>query len=515
MKKKYSILLIVLMAFTHQAIFSQVTFTISNVQVNNSSIGAGSPIQMGIRSTVNVKFHLVFSKPNNSDYSNTSFVITGYNSFGGSKQLRTPEGLYLGLNNTGFTGDYSVDLDALNYDFTEGSFLRADLTQTSGNPPLEWHSNQIKITKTPVYNVITQDPAAIVCNQTTPVRFTITSDDANNNSSLQWSYNSSWSYYDASANSIRLLPNTYPLGNVSVIPTIHGASQGTYTTTPVLTPYTNTASILGVNSYCNFLTPSTFTINAGVGNTVTWSSSNPAIATVSGGTNTQATVTSQSQGTFTLSAVITNLCGQTTTKTKIISVGAPILPSSATITGATNTSYSQTLDYTLNGDATNGGISYLWSIDAPINDNGGPTCAWQVISGQGTKNVKLLSGCIATTAVVKVVATSNCGVSNTKYIYVAVGSTACVPTLQVLQNPLKNGNLVVNVIQPPCGSAKNANLNISNDIKIYDFSGNAVFIDKQNSDELRINNLQLKKGIYILQVTTESGDIMKNKIIIQ
>ena len=129
----------------------------------------------------------------------------------------------------------------------------------------------------------------------------------------------------------------------------------------------------------------------------------------------------------------------------------------------------------------------------------------------------LKSGCISATVVVRVVATSSCGSSNTKYIYVTVGSDPCPPALRLSQNPVKDGNLVANVIYPPdCDpNARVSNTIISNEIKIYDFNGTVVYTSKQHTDELNINNLQIKKGIYLLQVITEKGEIIKDKIIIE
>jgi hypothetical protein len=119
--------------------------------------------------------------------------------------------------------------------------------------------------------------------------------------------------------------------------------------------------------------------------------------------------------------------------------------------------------------------------------------------------------------VVRVVATGGCGSSNTKYIYVTVGSNPCPPALRLSQNPVKDGNLVADVIYPPidCDTKVSIGKTINNEIKIYDFNGNVVYKSKQNSDKLIINNLEIKKGIYLLQVITEKGEIIKEKIIIE
>ena len=268
---------------------------------------------------------------------------------------------------------------------------------------------------------------------------------------------------------------------------------------------------------CSGSTPFTVT-NLPVGHTFSsWSISSSSIATLSSTNSATTSLTKVGQGTVTLTANILNSCNETIPITKTIYVGAPILPATAFVNGATYTGYNQTLNYSLSSSSINGGTSYQWSVDGPMNDNGGPTCAWQILGGQGTQTITLKSGCISATVVVRVVATSSCGSSNTKYIYVTVGSDPCPPALRLSQNPIKDGNLTALVVYPPdCDDplARNATT-INNEIKIYDFNGNIVYEGKQNSDELIINNLQIKKGIYLLQVITEKGEIIKDKIIIE
>ena len=89
--------------------------------------------------------------------------------------------------------------------------------------------------------------------------------------------------------------------------------------------------------------------------------------------------------------------------------------------------------------------------------------------------------------------------------------------LRFSQNPIKGGNLVANVIYPPidCDPKVSIGKTINNEIKIYDFNGNVVYTSNQNTDELVINDLQIKKGIYLFQVVTENGDIIKDTIIIE
>lgn len=92
------------------------------------------------------------------------------------------------------------------------------------------------------------------------------------------------------------------------------------------TTFTSTATLEGASIAC--LSANIYTITGVVaGQNVTWSLSNPSIATLSGNTpNTQITVNSIGVGPETLTATITNSCGQSATKTIDFWIGQPTLP---------------------------------------------------------------------------------------------------------------------------------------------------------------------------------------------
>ena len=355
------------------------------------------------------------------------------------------------------------------------------------------------------------------CNQTNQ---TYSFSNATNSNQILWVASGATIIGSATGTSVTVKPNLTGNFNISCNVKRSGANSN-YTKTGSKTvtriPPTTTAIISGNLRLCSGSTPFTVT-NLPVGHTFSsWSISSSSIATLSSTNSATTSLTKVGQGTVTLTANILNSCNETIPITKTIYVGAPILPATAFVNGATYTGYNQTLNYSLSSSSINGGTSYQWSVDGPMNDNGGPTGAWQILGGQGTQTITLKSGCISATVVVRVVATSSCGSSNTKYIYVTVGSDPCPPALRLSQNPIKDGNLTALVVYPPdCDDplARNATT-INNEIKIYDFNGNIVYEGKQNSDELIINNLQIKKGIYLLQVITEKGEIIKDKIIIE
>ena len=140
-----------------------------------------------------------------------------------------------------------------------------------------------------------------------------------------WLYNGSAapSTFTTTTNSIDLTSanaNILP-SSVFVTPIYNGVSQPQLQSAVSFTPFTSDAVITGADYFCAS-TNSTFYINAGANNTVTWKfGANTAI--VGTPTNSQITLNSPYAGTYILTAEIKNPCGQTVTKTKEIRIGAP------------------------------------------------------------------------------------------------------------------------------------------------------------------------------------------------
>lgn len=377
------------------------------------------------------------------------------------------------------------------------------------------NSKSVTVERLTAPNIVGASPI-LSCNQTNQ---TYSFSNYTNSNQRLWVISGGTIIGPANGTSVTVKPNLTGDFNISCTVKRSGANSNySKTGSKIVTriPPTTTATISGNTSSCS---SSNYTvINLPTGHTFSsWSISNTSIATLNTTSSATTTLTNVGQGTVTLTANILNSCNENIPITKTVYIGAPILPATAFVNGATYTTYNQTLNYTLSGGSINGGTSYQWSVDSPFNDGGNLSCQWQILGGQGTQTITLKSGCISTTVVVRVVATSSCGSSNTKYIYVTVGSNPCPPTLRFSQNPIKGGNLVANVIYPPidCDPKVSIGKTINNEIKIYDFNGNLVYSSKQNTDELVINDLQIKKGIYLFQVVTENGDIIKDTIIIE
>lgn len=282
---------------------------------------------------------------------------------------------------------------------------------------------------------------------------------------------------------------------------------------------TTTASITGSSSLCSGA--KTYTIsNLPAGHSVSsWSISNSSIASLSSTTGNSVTLTKVGNGQLTLTANISNNCSQIIPKTKTIYVGSPIIPSAATIIGPTSVGTNQTYNYSLSMPATNGATSYTWSIDAP-SDDVPPLCNWQVMSGQGTTAASIKTGCEPGLAVVRIVATSSCGTSNMKYTYVTVDDP-CPTMMSLSQNPVKGSSFTVSLTEPyPCdptaGAQKSERRGVYDcTIRIFDINGRQVYNGQKSSNELTFDGLILEKGMYILQLITDGGAVMTEKLIFE
>lgn len=251
------------------------------------------------------------------------------------------------------------------------------------------------------------------------------------------------------------------------------------------------------------------------------------LATLSNATSQTATLTKvgTGSGNITLSLTLGNsICGSTVI-TKTIWAGKPSFPSTGIVNGATNVNFNETRTYTYSGGAPSGATTnYEWYVDAPINDNGGPTCAWQIISGQGSPSITFQTGCIATTAVVVVKATNSCG-TDIEYIYVTITengtSDPCNTIITTYPNPISSSNnLQVNLVNPdPCGEANGVasttSAPVNNEVKIYDFYGILVYSSNYSSDSMTLSNINLNSGNYILNVFTNTGKVLRKILVVQ
>ena len=286
------------------------------------------------------------------------------------------------------------------------------------------------------------------------------------------------------------------------------------------------SEISGISLVC---TTANFTAPPSPATTFAWSITQGAnLITLTNANSATCTVTRNagSSGSVTLALTLSNnLCGATVI-TKNIHVGVPSFPSTGEITGPENVTFGQTVTYTYTGAAS----GYTWEINALSNDNGGPSCAWQILSGQHTSTITAQAGCIETSAVIQIKRSNACGQAIKYMITMNTdpstggggpgGPDPCDPTLSVYPNPLSNNNnLVLSLIKPtpdPCDpNGLTPRTTLINQIKIYNFSGALVYSNNCNTDSITLSNLNLTPGNHVLNVFTSNGKILREVLVVQ
>lgn len=317
-------------------IYSQVTVTIESLQYTNYgspavNVSSCGTINLASSNDTSITFGVKLTKPYNQVVGNARIVVyTQKNSVSEKKEKQS-----ISISPSSWTsGDASnpsiratsttVNVNVNEFDTSGGTFF------------VEYIDGLAK--KSCTYAVIRDmipefrlSPASvsIACNSKNPVTFTETNVyNSPGTVTYSWTIGAGWNYaagtYQTSGNTLTLTPVSYPPSNISVTAKLGAINYSGGSSIMSLAPFTSTATITGISSYCTYPTLSTFSIDAGAGSTVAWSTSSSSIGSISSPTNTQVNVTSQTQGIFTLSAVITNSCGQTVTKTKVVTVGAPM-----------------------------------------------------------------------------------------------------------------------------------------------------------------------------------------------
>ena len=255
-------------------------------------------------------------------------------------------------------------------------------------------------------------------------------------------------------------------------------------------------------------------------------------------------------GYVTISVVYGNdRCGTTTTPVlKRIWVGTPQYVSQPIANGYDNVPINSTS--TLNVQPVPGAQEYYWwlveisnTCGCTTNSDGLTLCPSGTIKPKFTANnstssytststsVNINWGNCAGNYVLNCASKNPCGLTGINYKAVNVYSTSgvggggenpCEGQLAIYPNPVNESNystgeFEVNIIYPgdPCDDypefpGRNGNVN---QVKIYDFYGNLVHSQEYNSDQMKISDINLKRGNYILNVFTSKG-FSKREIIV-
>jgi len=208
------------------------------------------------------------------------------------------------------------------------SINSSDFNVSGGTLFVVFNSNGVEYKTTCSYSitkillpVFTLSPTttSVACGSTSPVTFSVTNVH-NSPGTLTYSWSTpGWSgTVTPSSSSVILTPSSPTLlpSTVSVTPYLNGVAQPTRSCTVTRPSFTSGATIIGNNSICG---ASEYSVaNLATGLSLTWSSSNTTIATVSNPTGNTITVNKVGAGNFTLTATISNSCGQSVTTTKPI-----------------------------------------------------------------------------------------------------------------------------------------------------------------------------------------------------
>lgn len=374
---KNKILQIIVVLFLSTGLYGQVSVTIQSLQYTNNgqtTIGATNcgNIDLGTSTSTSINFGVnltkplpmvvgdgglyVYTKKSSSDYKEERrYTIIQESSWSQPSS---------GNSMTSSSASFSINSSEFN---TNGGVLYVVFKSNSN---VEYESCSFTISKTPV-PTFTLSPTAtqVYCNNFDSKNFAVTPSNIPNgaNVTYQWSYTGWSGNVTNTMSSITLTPlsNNLP-SSVTVTPYIDGVSYPSKTCTVTRGAYTSPASISGATGICSGT--STYTIaNVLAGQTVSWSLTNPSIASLSNQTNGQVDVTFSGNGAQTLKATVTNACNQPDTKSFLINTGSTTLVSNATIAAPTNFCYGSSTfaitgvlsDQNVNWSLSNTGIASL------------------------------------------------------------------------------------------------------------------------------------------------------------
>lgn len=543
---KYVITITLLIFFNINGNCQTPTLVISEVKVNNQLIN-NNIIDFGDLESVVVKFKVEFTKPENLEIGQVSYVA-GKNKNSGWSQFFTPQYFTLGLNNTGFSDLREYTIFASDYSVNSvNNYLSAIVQQTTGQT-LTYVSNKIYIKRNPKF-ILTSSVNSINCGSTTPVNFTVQNID-NVNITYSWNIGNGWllpngsptpATFTSLTNTLSLTPNSFPLSSVNVTPIYNGNNLTVRSKTITLAPLSNNSEIQGSGIVCP---GSTYTFNLTNNSTftnVSWNIPQFGVASITGSTNSSVTIEIITSGTFTINALVTNSCGQTGTVSRTFNVGAPYVnPNSNTIFGVSDwypTNYSSPVVASVyNVENVD---SYVWSITGSTSVSG---CTNRPKFSNGssttmttyTNQVNINWGGCAGNFVLSCKPQNVCGVS---YSMELKGVTIDSPTNNPcnnnpiggkMRNPIKEDTDIVLSIhhsQLPCRMVNNIKVTeeltieqidaIKYNVEIYDFFGRRILSKKDLTSEIIIQDANLSKGKYIINISNDLGYIKREILLVE
>lgn len=313
----------------------QVTLGIKDLMVNNVAQASNEPVKMYTNPSVNVKFLVTMSKPSSYTIGDGLLYIKLYKSNGQSSDLISPINVPASVFSSSAASSINVDINDDYITFENGNYILATLVSNQYGPLSS--APPIPINKVPNFGM---NPRNIIipCGSTNPIIFTATSNTNVGNFVYRWNVGTGWSKDGnpvagtlvTSTNTIILSPT-----NPSVLPspislTIDWNNNYSYGIgTTIGRPYLDSSNSLQITgntaTVCTFPTTVSYSINAEAGNSVSWTSSDSSIGELVNTNGITTDIILKKQGEVTLSAIVSNQCGQTKTVTKKFWAGAPLV----------------------------------------------------------------------------------------------------------------------------------------------------------------------------------------------
>ena len=408
------------------------------------------------------------------------------------------------INSASFA-DYTINYSTLSADYlymTVGAVSPASSSTTDIVQTILIRKITITEVLPPLTFTLSPSPVNKICGTTLNQTFTVTSNiPPSATVSYLWNLGSSsngWLYNGSPASAtIATTTNTLALtaadcgttpNNITVTATVNGTNYnaGTITVNGVVPSF----NIGGAGSICS----GSESYNIGTlpcSATVMWTASPSGIVSITSSGNS-ASLTKIGNGTITLTATISNVCGGSSiVKTKTIIVGSPTITTNGTVAIYYNPGdenpvcRNQGTTFDLNYSGAN---SVTWSY---VSNQGNPQPSWSQTSTDGVY-VEFFNP-RQTTLILHVDASNTCGTSGYDIGFVAVDCAGFM-AMTISPNPT-TGDVQIE----PTGTEKTTTIK---EIEVVDKFGNVKKKIKFNTDskKCKINIAELAADVYFIRV---------------
>ncbi|WP_338357192.1 T9SS type A sorting domain-containing protein [Yeosuana marina] len=296
--------------------------------------------------------------------------------------------------------------------------------------------------------------------------------------------------------------------NVSVTPTLNGVQYPTKVSTITRSDIVETITGISGNSIvCSGNFFYSLTGNLQTGQNVSWSLSNNSLASLSNASNTGVTINVTGIGAVTLTATISNGCGQSYTVTKDLFSGAAAITTELEPFGSNYVA-----------------IYLIGSNGTDINAQGITNVTWEVLSTSGSCTPSFsasgfeglgMGNCSNWVVNLKITVTNACG--DTILYRTVTPPPPCDDNFRLANNPMKSGGKVNKIIIDPCDDSRimmgSSTQNKTYTISISNIYGNEVYNESQKNTTFYFSNLE--KGLYIVQLKSPNGKMSNKKLLVE